>query len=55
MKKKYIFYINFKLVLIKFEGKYNKKIQRKNIRKIKKKLKVDKLFFFITSNSFYLF
>ena len=37
MKKKYIFYINFKLVLIKFEGKYNeKKIQRKNRRKIKK-------------------
>ena len=38
-EKKYIFYINFKLVLIKFEGKYNKKNTKKKYKKNKKKIK----------------
>ena len=46
---------------IKFEGnikekKYKGKVEgNKKWQKIKNRLKVDKFFFFVTSNSFYLF
>ena len=40
----------------KFERKYEgKKIENKNIRKIKNKFKVNKLFLYITSNFFHRF
>ena len=46
----------FGLILTKFEGKYKrKKIQRKSKRKIKNRLKINKLFLFTISISFYLF
>ena len=38
------------------ERKYKGKVEgKKKWRKIKNRLKIDKLFFFVTSNSFYLF
>ena len=46
---------------VKFEGKYEKKkIERKskrkeNVKKNKNKFKVNKLFLYLTSNSFYFF